>query len=604
MGRKNFSVPSFQRVFSERSRELLPRRRTTTDALFNDMQQSPLHDLAPIALPGLSTRVTRNSSVGVSLDSLGDAFILGPAADTVVTVEGGYSGALLWASGVAVLSSLQFGFNLGNMNTAAEAMRLRLGIPLTNDDGSHSPENDNVWGLCVSIFCLGALLGCSVSASFSDRLGRRSVLLGTSLVYAAGALLEASSAIPSCAAPPCPLGTGVLLMLGGRVVTGVACGATTVVVPMYLGEISPPQLRGTLGTCFQLCCTVAMLFAQVLGLPSLMGNAALWPAYVLLVLLPAGLQLLLRRHLLESPRWLAGRSHEEAFRAQQVLAKLRGKKPDDVSVLKELDFMQLGQVNRESKQTAIPGYNEGVFAMLRDRSTRAGLLICGTCMVVQQFSGINNAFNFSTAFLSANGIEKHTITIIAILMNVGNVGVTLLSVKLMDKAGRRPLLLGSAAGMVAAIGLLTLALTADGAWTSPLAVVAVVVYVMAFGIGMGPVPWLLPAELFAMDKCAQGSGVAASSNWLANFVVVQAFPTLSNRLGGLCFLPFALVLVFFLWFVHARVPETRGKTLEQILGEISRDQPPQPQHADGRRGRRGLHSPYDSPKLEKAWPPF
>ena len=280
MGRKNFSVPSFQRVFSERSRELLPRRRTTTDALFNDMQQSPLHDLAPIALPGLSTRVTRNSSVGVSLDSLGDAFILGPAADTVVTVEGGYSGALLWASGVAVLSSLQFGFNLGNMNTAAEAMRLRLGIPLTNDDGSHSPENDNVWGLCVSIFCLGALLGCSVSASFSDRLGRRSVLLGTSLVYAAGALLEASSAIPSCAAPPCPLGVGVLLMLGGRVVTGVACGATTVVVPMYLGEISPPQLRGTLGTCFQLCCTVAMLFAQVLGLPSLMGNAALPPRTV------------------------------------------------------------------------------------------------------------------------------------------------------------------------------------------------------------------------------------------------------------------------------------------------------------------------------------
>ena len=260
-GRKNFSVPSFQRVFSERSRELLPRRRSTTDALFNDMQQSPLHDLAPIALPGLSTRVTRNSSVGVSLDSLGDAFILGPAADTVVTIEGGYSGALLWASGVAVLSSLQFGFNLGNMNTAAEAMRLRLGVPFDNGDGTHSPDNDNVWGLCVSIFCLGALCGCSVSASFSDRLGRRAVLLGTSVVYAAGALLEAASAIPSpcppgidytvVGAPACPLGLGVVLMLVGRVVTGVACGATTVVVPMYLGEISPPQLRGTLGTCFQ-----------------------------------------------------------------------------------------------------------------------------------------------------------------------------------------------------------------------------------------------------------------------------------------------------------------------------------------------------------------
>jgi SP family facilitated glucose transporter-like MFS transporter 4 len=392
-------------------------------------------------------------------------------------------------------------------------------------------------------------------------------------------------------APPCPIGLGVVSMLVGRVVTGVACGATTVVVPMYLGEISPPQLRGTLGTCFQLCVTIAMLFAQVLGLPSLMGSAELWPSYLLLVLLPAGLQLLLRAHLLESPRWLAGRSHEEAFLAQQVLAKLRGQKADDVSVLKELDFMQMGQVNKEVE---IPGYNEGLFSMLRDRSTRAGLLICGMCMVVQQFSGINNAFNFSTAFLSANGIEKNTITLIAILMNVGNVGVTLLSVQLMDKAGRRALLLGSAAGMFAAIGLLTLALTADGAWTSPVAVVAVVFYVMAFGIGLGPIPWLLPAELFAMDKCAKGSGIAASSNWLANFLVVQAFPTLSNSLGGFCFLPFALVLLFFLWFAHAHVPETRGKTLEQILAEISGPQQPQ--------RRRGLHSPYESPSLEPSWP--
>ena len=247
----------------------------------------------------------------------------------------------------------------------------------------------------------------------------------------------------------------------------------------------------------------------------------------------------------------------------------------------------------------IPGYSEGLFSMLRDRSTRAGLLICATCMVVQQFSGINNAFNFSTAFLSANGIDPSTITTIAILMNVGNVGVTLLSVQLMDKAGRRALLLGSAAGMCAAIGLLTLALTNPGhAWTSPMAVLAVVGFVMAFGIGMGPVPWLLPAELFAMDKCAKGSGIAASSNWLANFVVVQTFPTLSNSLGGFCFLPFALVLLFFIWFAHAYVPETRGKKLEQILSEISG--PPPPQHSN-----RGLHSPYStgSPK-QQTWQPF
>ena len=479
--KRNLSVPSFPQrnsLFSAASREhLLARRRSTTDAFFTNMNASPLHDLAPVALPGLATRVTRNSSVGISLDSLGDAFQLDPSADTVVTIEGGYTSALMWASGVAVLSSMQYGYNLGNMNTAADAMRTSLGIPVG------SLDDDNIWGLCVSIFCLGALVGCSVSASFSDRLGRKAVLLGTSFVFTLGAVLEAAGALPGCPGGSCPLGAGVILMLVGRVITGVACGATTVVVPMYLGEIAPPHLRGTLGTCFQLCCCVAMLIAQVLGLPALMGSARLWPLYVLLVLVPAGAQLLFRDKLLESPRWLAGRSHEEAFEAQHVLAALRGQNNDDVAVLKELDFMQMGQVNKEleipgcanastsstsssspppppppptptqplqqqrwhqrqqrasrphrcrqplppppapSPPSASAGrYNDdGLTAMLRDRSTRAGLLICVTCMVVQQFSGINNAFNFSTAFLSANGIDAGTITIIAILMNVGNV---------------------------------------------------------------------------------------------------------------------------------------------------------------------------------------
>ena len=204
------------------------------------------------------------------------------------------------------------------------------------------------------------------------------------------------------------------------------------------------------------------------------------------------------------------------------------------------------------------------------------------------------------------------------------VAVTLLSVNLMDRAGRRVLLIGSAVGMVVAVGLLTLALSNPGhTWTSPLAVLAVVSFVMSFGIGMGPVPWLLPAELVAMDKCAKGSGLAASSNWLANFLVVQArpprhrhpasatvpttattpvsasasanasasvsaprlrlhlhfhapiqaFPSLSNTLAGFCFLPFAAVLLVFIGFAYAYVPETRGKTLEQILQEISGPKP-------------------------------
>ena len=154
------------------------------------------------------------------------------------------------------------------MNTAAAAMRHDLGLA----------DNETLWGLCVSIFCAGALLGCSAGAWLANRAGRKRSLLITSGIYAAGAIVEAASGLIGCSRAACGVEQGVLWMLVGRVITGVACGATTVVVPVYLGEIAPPHLRGVLGTLFQLTCVCAMLFAQVAGLPALMGRSTLCEA--------------------------------------------------------------------------------------------------------------------------------------------------------------------------------------------------------------------------------------------------------------------------------------------------------------------------------------
>ena len=129
-------------------RPKLVRRRTTTDCLFTELTHSPLHDLAPVATLGLTTRVTHSNSVAVSLDQLGLAFE--PQRDsTLILVQGGYTAALVKAAGTAVLCALMYGFHLGNMNPAAPAMRADLGIEA-------GVENDNAWAFCVSIFCLGA----------------------------------------------------------------------------------------------------------------------------------------------------------------------------------------------------------------------------------------------------------------------------------------------------------------------------------------------------------------------------------------------------------------------------------------------------------------
>ena len=156
---------------------------------------------------------------------------------------------------------------------------------------------------------------------------------------------------------------------------------------------------------------------------------------------------------------------------------------------------------------------------------------------------------------------------ISVAMNVGNVLIVLVANQSMDRLGRRPLLLMSVGGMGAACVLLTLALLLGN---NALVCAAVVLFVMTFGLGLGPVTWLLPAELFPMKKRAAATGLATSVNWLANFAVGQAFlPCLAAPLGSLAFLPFGVVLGLGLVFVYRCVPETRGKTLEQIEKELN-----------------------------------
>lgn len=541
---------------SLRENLLLPvkRRSSWSHLLYADLRDSPLHNLVPIAQPGVTSRVSHCQSVGKSLEVLGDAFTPGETSETVVKVQGGYTGPLLVAAAVAVLPALQYGFNAGNMNTASAAMRMGLGIP-----SGQSQYSDSLWGFCISVFCLGALQGCVVGASLADSFGRRCTLVTASCAYALGALLEAASCLPGRAGLSC--GVGVALMILGRAISGTASGATTVVVPMYLGEISPPHLRGAFGTLFQLMACIAMLTAEVLGLPCLLGTQDTWPLYVLLATLPALVLVILQSLLVESPRWLVSQGSDNYEAAQDVLAYLRGELQDDISVTQELDFMY-------AQTGASSGCRVG--QVLGDPGVRPGLVICVCCSVVQQFSGINNVFNYSSTFLVQNGISVATVNLITLLMNVGNVFVTLLSTYLMDRAGRRTLLLASSIGMLLSTLVLTFVLSSPSClWTAPAAVLAVVSFVASFGIGLGPVPWLLPAELFPQDKCAMGSAVAASCNWLANFVAGQAFLPMTSALHGFCFLPFAVVLLLFVYFVHHAVPETRGKTLEQILDDVN-----------------------------------
>jgi len=562
------------------SKPMLMKRRFSSGAAISAHKESPLMDLAPMAFPGLSQRVMSRGRVVSSCHNLKRMFSTPQAAgrfpsfsqfsqdweyyeddtfgeEEIIQVESRYTPALILASCIAFLPALQYGFNNASMNTGATAIRESLGIP------TGSAENDTMWGLCISIFCVSALGGCTVSAPLADSLGRRNALLLNSCLYMLGGFLQAGSSLPRSG--PMPLNLSVLLMMLGRMVSGVAGGATTVLVPMYLGEISPADLRGALGTGFQLVACVAMLLAQVIGLPDIMGNESLWSWYMLLPIIPATLHAFLYSKHIESPRWHARHGAAGVASAREALVILRDEwGPETPELTAELEIMVMS-ANPSSVQKG----SSMKTASWRDPCILRASSISVACALAQQFSGINNAFNYSSTFLSQNGIAGETVTLIAVLMNVGNVIVTLIASSLMDRTGRKSLMLISCGGMIISVAALTLALNSPGqSWTSLLAIISVVSFVMSFGIGMGPIPWLMPAEIFPINMCAQGTSLAASCNWLANFFVVQAFPAISNDLQGFCFVPFAAVLVAFIIFICLYVPETRGKSIDEIMAEL------------------------------------
>ena len=236
-------------------------------------RQGSFVDLPMVAIPGLATRVSIRGTTAASQDDLPGLF--SAAQDDEVdfdemAFEGGWTWALCLSAAGALLSALMFGYNNANMNTPAAVMRAALSVPERTPESCNPsvplPSNDSIWGFCVSVFCLSALIGAAEGGRLADRWGRRIFLLLNSFIYVIAGALEAAASLPSCeSADPCnpePCITGLSILMAGRVVTGIACGASTVVVPMYLGEIAPPHLRGQLGSAFLLTAVTGMLLAQ------------------------------------------------------------------------------------------------------------------------------------------------------------------------------------------------------------------------------------------------------------------------------------------------------------------------------------------------------
>ena len=433
---------------------------------------------------------------------------------------------------VAALGGLLFGYDTGVISGALLFIRQVMSLSST------------MQGVVVAIALAGAAVGAAMAGQLSDRAGRRRVILGAGVLFIAGAVISA-------------VAPNVILLLLGRFLVGLAIGVASMLTPLYLAEISPARDRGAIVSLNQLCITGGILVSYLVGF-ALAGASGGWRWMLALGALPGIILSAGMLFLPESPRWLAG--HGRMRDAEAVLRHLRG----TADVSGELNTLRT-DIAREGRQLA------NASELLAPRLRRPLVIGIGLAMF-QQITGINTVIYFAPTIFQSAGLSSAATAILA-TAGVGavNVIMTIVSIRLIDRLGRRQLLFWSLGGMALTLFVLSGAFHAGVsgqlAWV---AIISVAAYVGFFAIGLGPVFWLLIAEIFPLALRGRAMSLAAVANWSFNLIVAATFLDLVGAFGSAgAFLVYAVLSVVALVFVARLVPETKGRSLEQIEDSLA-----------------------------------
>lgn len=423
----------------------------------------------------------------------------------------------------AALCGLLFGYDTGVISGA---------LLFLKKDFSLSPL---LQGVVTSAVLAGAAAGAGFSGRWADRFGRRRMVIAVAILFLAASLMTALA--PS---------TGVLIL--GRIFVGLAIGVCSYTGPLYIAEIAPSRSRGALVSLNQLLITVGILVSYLADY--LLASGEHWRWMFGLAAIPAVILGLGMLWLPESPRWLVKQG--QIGSARQVLGRIRN--PDEI----------------ESELTIIQSQHQGpqgAWTDLLAPEVRPALIVGIGLAIFQQITGINTIIYYAPTIFQLAGFSSAAQSILA-TAGVGavNVIMTIVSVRLLDRVGRRPLLLTGIAGMTLSLIILGFLFRArEFPTASWLAVVCVMIYVGSFAISLGPIFWLLISEIYPLRIRGVAMGIATMSNWAFNLLVAFTFLILLNDLGpAYTFWLYALLSVGAFAFSYRLVPETKGRELEQI----------------------------------------
>ncbi len=457
------------------------------------------------------------------------------------------TGKVIAIAVVAAVGGFLFGFDSSVVNGAVEALSAQFEI------------GSLLEGFTVSCALLGAAVGAWFAGPLADKYGRTRVMVIAAAIFAVSAVGSG-------------LAFAVWDLVLWRAVGGVGIGAASVIAPAYIAEVSPAAIRGRLGSLQQFAITIGILSALVSNalLSGVAGGAAndLWlglPAWrwmFLVGVVPAVVWAGLALAVPESPRYLVAKGRKEE--AGRVLASIQGLRDGALVKRRIAEIAKHLAAERDPSLRDLAGPRLGLKPIVW-----VGILLS----VFQQAVGINVIFYYSTSLWGSVGFDESQASLFSVITAVTNVLVTLVAIALVDKVGRRPMLLAGSVGMTLSLGAMALAFTQGTAsgqdlslpapW-GPVALVAANLFIVSFGITWGPIVWVLLGEMFPGRIRAAALSVAAAAQWIANFVISTTFPPLAEIGLPVAYGLYTVLALLSFFFVLKAVPETKGRELEDM----------------------------------------
>ncbi|XP_048206143.1 solute carrier family 2, facilitated glucose transporter member 5 [Perognathus longimembris pacificus] len=444
-------------------------------------------------------------------------------------------------------SSFQYGYNVAAVNSPSVIMKQFYNNTYFGRTGQLIDKFSLtlLWSITVSMFPFGGFVGSILVGPLVNQFGRKGALLFNNVFSVVPAVFMGSSKAAQ----------SYELIIISRLLVGVCAGVSSNVVPMYLGELAPKNLRGALGVVPQLFITIGILVAQLVGLRNALASETGWPFLLALTGIPAVLQLLVLPFFPESPRYLLIQKCD-GVAARKALQRLRGW--DDVEA-------EMKEIQQEDEAERAEGFIS-VWKLFRLRPLRWQLVSIIVLMGGQQLSGVNAIYYYADQIYLDAGVASGDVQYVTAGTGAVNVFMTVVTVFVVELWGRRLLLLLGFSICLVSCGVLTISLALQGQVSGMpyVSITCVIAYVIGHALGPSPIPALYITEIFLQSSRPAAFMVGGSVHWLSNFTVGLIFPFIQIGLGPYSFIIFAIICLLTTIYISLVVPETKGRTFIEI----------------------------------------